>query len=100
MPRRPGYLFIAPWEVTDVGGVNQVILNLSRLMREGDTYAPKIIVTSWSGAESSVNLRNGVPMSRMRLRPPLHVGRPGAIGDQMGRDAGARPDQARALPAQ
>lgn len=70
MARRPGYLFVVPWDVTEVGGVNQVILNLSRLMREGDTYVPKIVVTSW-GAESSVNLCNGVPMSRMRLRPPV-----------------------------
>ena len=73
---QPGYLFVAPWDVTDVGGVNQVILNLSRLMREGGTYVPKIVVASWTGAASPVNLRNGVPVSRMRLRAPLMPGAP------------------------
>lgn len=76
MPGRPGYLFVAPWDVTDVGGVNQVILNLSRLMREGRAYVPKILIGSWSGKESSARVANGVSVSRTRLRPPVMPGAP------------------------
>ena len=74
--RRPAHLFVVPWNVTDIGGINQVILNLFRHFEAGNAYVPKILVNSWEHARPSTASLHGRPVSRMRLRPPTMSGSP------------------------
>jgi glycosyltransferase involved in cell wall biosynthesis len=65
------YLFVVPWTLTEVGGVNQVILNLCRQFESGDKYSPKILVSSWDYTRSFTSNEQGRSVSYMRLRGPI-----------------------------
>jgi glycosyltransferase involved in cell wall biosynthesis len=45
--RRPSYLFVLPWELHIVGGVNGVVRNLAKAMVEEGSLEPLIAVNSW-----------------------------------------------------
>lgn len=70
------YLFVVPWPVIDVGGVNQVVLNLCRQFEAEGTYVPKILVASWDHVRPVTSDENGRSVSYMRLRPPVISGAP------------------------
>ena len=64
------HLFVVPWKVTDIGGVNQVILNLHRQFEAGGVYTPRILVTSWDCVRPSKSDEQGRSVTRLRLRSP------------------------------
>ncbi len=74
MNKRSAYLFVVPWPVTGVGGVNQVVLNLYHHFEAGGVYTPKIFVTSWDHHLPLTADENGRAVSYMRLRSPLGSG--------------------------
>ncbi|MGC2518230.1 MAG: glycosyltransferase family 4 protein [Burkholderiales bacterium] len=45
--QRPSYIFILPWELDVVGGVNGVVRNLAKAMMEKGFLEPSIAVNSW-----------------------------------------------------
>lgn len=71
MNKRRAYLFVVPWSPTDVGGVNQVVLNLYRQFEAGGVFTPRILVTSWDSAKSSKSEQKERSVAYMRLRPPF-----------------------------
>src|SRR5437879_2580026 len=71
MSKTRTYLFVVPWSVTDIGGVNQVVLNLYRHFETGGVYTPKILVKSWHRTRSSDSREHGRYVDYMRFRPPI-----------------------------
>ena len=71
MNKRRAYLFVVPWSPTDVGGVNQVVLNLYHQFEAGGVFTPRILVTSWDSAKSSKSEQKERSVAYMRLRPPF-----------------------------
>jgi glycosyltransferase involved in cell wall biosynthesis len=45
--QKPSYIFILPWELNIVGGVNGVVRNLAKEMMEKGSLKPSIAVNSW-----------------------------------------------------
>ena len=45
--RRHGYVFVLPWELQLSGGVNQVVINLDREMRQAAEVEPLVLVNNW-----------------------------------------------------
>src|SRR5436190_22388595 len=71
MSKGRAYLFVVPWSVNDVGGVNQVVLNLYRQFEAGGVYTPRILVLSWECVHTSKSDEQGRSVSYMRLRAPF-----------------------------
>ena len=71
MHRRPGYLFVVPWRVTDRGGVNQVILNLYRHVEAAGEYTPGIWVTSWDHERLLATREEERSVAYLRMRAPV-----------------------------
>jgi L-malate glycosyltransferase len=44
--QKPGWLFVVPWSLREVGGVNQVVKSLVPRFREGAEFAPHLLVTT------------------------------------------------------
>jgi len=68
---RATYLFVTPWSVTDVGGVNQVVLNLYHEFQARGVYTPRLLVMSWSHVRAVTILESGRAVTYMRIRAPV-----------------------------
>jgi L-malate glycosyltransferase len=44
--QRPGWLFVLPWSLQEIGGVNQVVDNLFRCFRRAGDFTPCVLVTN------------------------------------------------------
>jgi glycosyltransferase involved in cell wall biosynthesis len=44
--QKPGWLFVVPWSLREVGGVNQVVKSLVLRFREGTEFVPHLLVTT------------------------------------------------------
>jgi glycosyltransferase involved in cell wall biosynthesis len=71
----PTYLFVAPWPVAEVGGVNQVVLNLYRHCEAAGRFRPMILVTKWDHVKPCARTENGRRVAYMRVRAPHGAGR-------------------------
>lgn len=69
----PVYLFVLPWSLSGVGGVNQVVINLAREMQQQGHFQPLILVTEWNATEAAETVECGLPTLRWRVRP-YHAG--------------------------
>jgi glycosyltransferase involved in cell wall biosynthesis len=67
---KPVWALIIPWEPSDGGGVNQVVLNLAAELRRQGRYEPVVIVLDWQKA-GAVELRDGIRHLFIRLRDPI-----------------------------
>jgi glycosyltransferase involved in cell wall biosynthesis len=74
---KPGYLFVLPWNLAKVGGVNQVVYRLFHRASHGHDVRPLLLTTSWDSPpndsrlpiESQHHLRlRGLPDSAWRLK--------------------------------
>ena len=74
---RPGYLFVLPWDLHHVGGVNQVVVNLWRELERGGSMEPLLMVIDWAFPRPTMASIDGRKTIRYRLRDP-------------GRDSGAK----------
>ncbi|KQV79077.1 hypothetical protein ASD15_20655 [Massilia sp. Root351] len=64
----PVYLFVLPWSLTGVGGVNQVVINLAREMQKAGHFEPLILITDWDAQSPQAGTECGLPTLRWRVR--------------------------------
>jgi len=72
--RRSAYLFVLPWDLRYVGGVDQVIDNLWREMERDGRVRPLIMVSDWGHARPFATEVAGRPTVYYRLRDPSGAG--------------------------
>jgi glycosyltransferase involved in cell wall biosynthesis len=69
---KPVWALIIPWEPSDGGGVNQVVLNLAAELRRQGRYEPVVIVLDWRKG-GTIERHDGVRHIFIRLRDPREV---------------------------
>ena len=67
---KESYLFILPWSLSSLGGVNQVVENLYRQMKLNGKYDPIIMVNSWSDTKIRKENIIGIDHYFFRFRSP------------------------------
>jgi len=67
---RPGFLFVLPWGIKAVGGVNEVVLNLYDEIYKGGKYRPLILVNEWNCVKPVRKLVDNREIIYLRLRSP------------------------------
>lgn len=65
-----GWLFILPWSPEAVGGINRVIIELCRAMKQEGRYQPIILVLDWSADEPIITKKADYIEIRYWLRVP------------------------------
>ena len=65
----PAYLFILPWSLRHLGGVNQVVINLAKEMKSSGTFEPIVLVTDWNAVSPIWEEVHGLKVIRWRIRP-------------------------------
>src|SRR5262250_2930283 len=48
----PGWLFVLPWSLRPIGGINEVVKNLFVQFRDGGVFSPQLLIGS-EGSEGS-----------------------------------------------
>lgn len=66
------YLFILPWSITSLGGVNQVVENLYGQMETDGRYKPILLVNSWHDRNIRKEKIKGIYHYFFRLRSPFY----------------------------
>jgi glycosyltransferase involved in cell wall biosynthesis len=64
--RKPGFLFVLPWELSLPGGVNQVVSNLVSEMLAHERLRPLVLIMTW--AHQHLDEADTVSASVLRLR--------------------------------
>ncbi|WP_114971814.1 glycosyltransferase family 4 protein [Rhodoferax ferrireducens] len=67
--QRSTYLFVLPWSLAHLGGVNQVIINLAREMVKSAVFDPIVLIADWSAIDPIWEEVNGLKTVRWRIRP-------------------------------
>lgn len=67
---KPGWLFFLPWSLNAVGGVNRVVTELCRVMRQQGEYVPYILISSWDDASPRIVEREYHTEIYLRIRKP------------------------------
>lgn len=62
------YVFVLPWSLAHLGGVNQVVINLATEMRRSRDFEPLVLVTDWSATEPHWSESHGIRIIRWRMR--------------------------------
>lgn len=65
---KPGWLFVIPWEIEVLGGVNRVVLELCNEMGNEGRYKPFILVADWSARTPILIERPSYTEVRYRIR--------------------------------
>ncbi len=73
---KPGYLFVLPWELQRIGGVNQVVANLMSQMEAHGEFHPYLMVQSWDKKPQNQASISGKEAFRLRLREPWNQQHP------------------------
>jgi glycosyltransferase involved in cell wall biosynthesis len=70
-PSQPGtYVLVLPWDVHQVGGVSQVVINLYREILSGGELQPLSMVAEWSALRPVESLLDGRRTVHLRLWAP------------------------------
>lgn len=67
--KKQAYLFVLPWSITHLGGVNQVVINLAREILKFDEYDPIVLILDWDATHPRWEEFNGLKIVRWRIRP-------------------------------
>lgn len=62
------YLFVLPWSLDHVGGVNQVVINLAHEMRSEGSLQPIVLITDWQAPSPIFGESHGIRTVRWRIR--------------------------------
>lgn len=62
------YLFVLPWSLVHLGGVNQVVINLAREMVKSGTFEPIVLVADWEAVDPIWEVVHGLRTVRWRIR--------------------------------
>lgn len=68
--RKPGFLFVLPWEISLPGGVNQVVSNLVCEMAAHGRFRPLALIMSWPHRSLDETAGPTASMLRLRVRSP------------------------------
>lgn len=71
--RLPVYLFVLPWSLAERGGVNQVVINLARTMRQQGQFEPLFLIADWDATSPVPGSEHGLATLRWRIRS-YHAG--------------------------
>ena len=66
----PGFLFVLPWDLTGIGGVNEVVINLWNQIEQNGKFRPILLASSWEHRRSVYRNVNGRRTIFWRLRTP------------------------------
>lgn len=66
---RPVYLFVLPWSLRAIGGVNQVVTNLALQMQKTGNFDPLVLTADWSTPDPIFEEIHGVRTVRWLVRP-------------------------------
>ncbi|MDN5869995.1 MAG: glycosyltransferase family 4 protein [Nitrococcus sp.] len=69
---KPSFLFCLPWDIQEVGGVNEVVRNLIRQTIRDGRFSPLLLQPSWNAPEMKRDVAAGI--ERVRLLVPALVG--------------------------
>ena len=65
----PSYLFVLPWPLSALGGVNQVVINLARQMEKHGAFRPIVLISDWDAVRPVWQTVHGLRTVRWRIRP-------------------------------
>jgi glycosyltransferase involved in cell wall biosynthesis len=65
----PAYLFVLPWSLQHLGGVNQVVINLAREMQRAGSFEPIVLIDDWNAPEPVWEHIHGLRTVRWCIRP-------------------------------
>lgn len=66
---RRTYLFVLPWSLKHLGGVNQVVINLGLEMQRAGVFEPVVLITDWNATVPAWEEIHGLKTVRWRVRP-------------------------------
>lgn len=67
-----GYLFVIPWDISHVGGVNEVVRNLYRELESEGLAVPALLVPEWESRKLRVQTIGGREVFTLKMpSPPL-----------------------------
>ena len=66
--KRPVVLFVLPWSLRFIGGVNQVVTNLAQQMRDAGRFEPLVLMADWDAAEPVFEEIHGLRTVRWQVR--------------------------------
>jgi glycosyltransferase involved in cell wall biosynthesis len=66
--KRETFLFVIPWSLAELGGVNQVVINLAREMVKSGTFEPVVLTTDWDAVDPIWEEVHGLKTLRWRIR--------------------------------
>jgi len=69
MSGRSTYLFVLPWSLTHIGGVNEVVANLAEEMSRRGSFDPLVLVADWNASKPRYGFERGIPTVHWRIRP-------------------------------
>jgi glycosyltransferase involved in cell wall biosynthesis len=61
-------LFVLPWSLHAIGGVNQVVMHLAKQMQDAGKFTPFILVDDWDARKPVLEEVDGIRTVRWRLR--------------------------------
>lgn len=67
--KKSTYLFVLPWSLRFIGGVNQVVKNLAKNMLMSQDFDPLILIMDWNARKPIWEDVNGLKTVRWRIRP-------------------------------
>src|ERR1700722_12163069 len=74
--QKPGWLFILPWPLHEIGGVNQVVKGLIRCFRESCECVPHVLVTTRRAAANPIVAPETVDQSVLDVWSPIDARNP------------------------
>ena len=66
----PGYLFVVPWHLHHVGGVNEVVHRLHDQLRDRHGYSPLVFIPDWEKRRMCHEKVAGEEVFSLRLQGP------------------------------
>ncbi len=67
----PGkWLFVLPWDIRQVGGVNTAVLNLAGECAKSGQAVPEVLTGSWEHPKLTESVAQGLPLAQFRMRSP------------------------------
>jgi glycosyltransferase involved in cell wall biosynthesis len=67
--KRPVVLFVLPWSLRHIGGVNQVVTHLAQQMRDAGEYEPLVLMADWDAPQPVFEEIHGLRTVRWQVRP-------------------------------
>ena len=69
--QKPGWLFILPWSLREIGGVSQVVNSLVRCFRENTEFVPHVLITTRNARTERVNASQAIDQLFLDLWSPI-----------------------------